>query len=86
MRQCWKRWPEWSKRVAPETIDREAQATMQITIELPETIAEGLELRWSAIQASPCFLLDTVCSNEVPIHPPLDLLSFGWIRHLPPIH
>ena len=22
MSQCWMRWPEWPKRVAPETIDR----------------------------------------------------------------
>ena len=22
MSQCWLRWPEWPKRVAPETIDR----------------------------------------------------------------
>jgi len=38
--QCWMRWPEWPKRVAPETID-EGRATMQITVELPEDIAVG---------------------------------------------
>ena len=59
---------------------------MQITIELPENIAEGLESRWSAIQASPCFLLDAVCSKWMPIHPPFDLLSLSWIWHFPPVH
>jgi hypothetical protein len=50
MSQCWLRWPEWPKRVAPETIDRGVdgggRAIMQITIELPEDIAVGLESRW----------------------------------------
>ena len=43
MSQSWMRWPEWPKRVAPETIDRRDAQFMQITIELPEDIAVGLE-------------------------------------------
>jgi hypothetical protein len=45
MSQGWMCWPEWPKRVAPETIAG-GRATMQITIELPEDIAVGLESRW----------------------------------------
>jgi len=45
MSQCWMRRSEWPRKVAPETIDG-GRATMQITIELPEDIAVGLESKW----------------------------------------
>jgi len=50
MSPCWMRWPDWPKRVAPETIDRRDGQTMQIMIKLPEDIAVGLESkRWEQV-------------------------------------
>ena len=46
MSQCWMHRSQWPEKVAPETIDRRDGATMQITIELPEDIAERLESTW----------------------------------------
>src|ERR1700722_13858384 len=47
MSQYWMRRSESPWKVAPKTIDRGVRAIMQIMIELPEDIAEGLESKWN---------------------------------------
>ncbi len=44
--QCWKRPSQWPKRAAPEIIETRDGQPMQITLELPEDIAEWLGSKW----------------------------------------